>query len=171
MVKMTVKEKQDICANAIIKWAVQEQLLNTMPDKEFIKFIPGISEHDEEIENLFTSKMILKKFEVFNIDIILPDMLLLILYICTEGNPGMFQVILKDLLNNIKKEIGPIPPEYIIRIDDAAKYFNGNFPILDIPEVQDKYCDLWQEQKGERKDNLSSDNLCDTPEWWKEVMQ
>jgi hypothetical protein len=98
-------------------------------------------------------------------------MLLLILYICTEGNPGMFQVILKDLLNNIKKEIGPIPAEYIIRVNDAAKYFDGNFPILDIPEVQDKYCDLWQKQKGERKDNLSSDNLCDTPEWWKEVMQ
>lgn len=164
---MTIKEKQDICAQAIIKWKAQEEMAKNIPVKEFA---PGIHKHDEEIVDLFTSKMILKKFEVFNIDIVLPDMLLLMLYICTEGNPGMFQVILKDLLNHIKEEIGPIPSGYVINVDDATKCFTAP-PILDIPEIQDKYCNLWQEQKGERQGSLSSDNLCDTPEWWKEVME
>lgn len=163
---MTIKEKQDIYAQAIIKWATQEQIANNIPVKEFA---PGIYKHDEEITDLFTSRMILKKFETFGINIVLPDMLLLMLYICTEGNPGMFQVILKDLLNHIKEKIGPIPSGYVITVEDAANCF-ASPPILDIPEIQDKYCNLWQEQKNVSASGIS-DNLCDTPEWWKEVMK
>ena len=155
---MTIKEKQEICVKALTKWFVQEQ--------ENYDF----KNHDEEIANLFTSKILLKKFDVFDINIILPDMLLLIFFICSSNNPGCTQVMLKDLLNNIKKRNGPIKPNYVITTLDFSSCFQSNFPIIEIPEINNKYESLWIGQKIETE-GIGGDNLCDTIDWWKEVME
>ena len=155
---MTIKEKEELCSKAFLAWMVQEDNNN-------------VSIGDEEISEMFTSKVILKKFEVFDIDIVLPDMLLFILTICTECNPGQFQVVLKDLLNSIKRFKGPIKPGYIITTEDFSFCFMISFPIMEIPKINKKYEELWDGQKKPKKHNLDSDNLCDTPEWWKEVMR
>lgn len=157
---MTIKEKKDVCCRALMNWA----MLEYDGDKD-------MSIHDEDIENLFTSRIILKKFEMFSIDIVLPDMLLLILSICVENNPGQFQIVLKDLLNSIKSKKGPIPSGYVITTDDFSTCFMMDYPITDIPRINKKYEELWDGQKKEKYNDLDSDNLCDTPEWWKEVMQ
>lgn len=156
---MTIQEKKDVCSKALISWIVAEQHGTDM------------TKHDKDITDIFTSRMILKKFSVFNIDIVLPDALLLILYICVEGNPGQFQIVLKDLLNSIKSRKGPISAGYVITADDFAMCFMSDFPITDIPAVNDKYRKLWDGQKKHKTKDFESDNLCDTPEWWKEVMQ
>ena len=156
---MTLEEKKEMCSKALIAWTMTEQEGKDM------------SIHDKEVENMFTSQMILKKFNVFGIDIILPDLLLLILAICVDGNPGQFQIILKDLLNNIKKRTGPIQAGYIITAWDFSLCFMNDFPIIDIPHINDKYRKLWDEQKKPKTQPWETDNLCDTVEWWKEVME
>lgn len=156
---MTIEEKKAMCSKALIAWLMTEQEGKDM------------TAHDEEILNMFTSRVIMKKFEVFGIDIVIPDLLLLILSICVEGNPGQFQIILKDLLNSIKRRRGLIPAGYIITPMDFSLCFMNDFPITDIPHINDKYMKLWNGQKKETHKEFESDNLCDTPEWWKEVME
>ena len=157
---MTLEEKKSICDGALFGWIMTENGNKDM------------TVHDKDVENLFTSQIILKKFKVFDIDIVLPDMLLLILNICTEGNPGQFQIILKTLLNDIKKSKGPIPKGYVIRSRDFGLCFNNDYPITEIPSINEKYEALWDQQKKQGKLHLmESENLCDTVEWWKEVME
>ena len=155
---MTIEEKKDICSKALITWMITEK------EQKLI--------NDDDIKDLFTSQVILKKFKTFGIDIVLPDMLLLILNVCVENNPGQFQIILKDLLNNIKQRKGPIPAGYIVTAMDFSMCFPMSFPIIDIQNVYKKYMDLWDKQKKSSVTSpFESDNLCDTPEWWKEVMK
>lgn len=156
---MTLEEKKMTCSQALIAWISVEHQGKDMRI------------HDKECANMFTSRMILKKFELFGIDIVLPDLLLLILAICTDVNPGQFQIILKDLLNNIKARKGPIPPGYIITTDDFSLCFMSDFPITEISYINEKYYKLWDGQKKQRTKPMESDNLCDTVDWWKEVMQ
>ena len=155
----TIKEKQDLCAKLLISWICREQRGEDM------------TKHTEEAANLFTSRMIMKKFEVFDINIILPDELLFILYLCVDSGPGMFQIVLKDLLNSIKNRKGLISPGYVITSEDFGLCFMTDFPIMDIKYIENKYITLWDGQKKERKHKFDSDNLCDTVEWWKEVME
>lgn len=156
---ISVEEKKDICSKALMTWFCQET-----DNHDF-------RNHDKEIAELFTSQVLIKKFNVFNIDIVLPDMLLLILNICTNNNPGQIQIILKDLLNDIKKRKGPIKAGYVVTSNDFSFCFPWNFPIIEIPEINAKYESLWMGQKIERDKPMMSDNLCDTIEWWKEVME
>jgi hypothetical protein len=157
---MDLKEKLEVCSKALISWMMMEKQDN---------YNPG--EHSNDIDEIFIAKMLFKKFKAFNIDIILPDMLLIILYTCTENNPGQTQIILKYLLEDIKDKKGPIKPGYAITSDDFASCFMTNFPIMEIPAVSVKYLEMWDAQKRKTTNIFESDNLCDTPEWWKEVME
>jgi len=83
----------------------------------------------------------------------------------------MSQITLKDLLNSIKSRMGAIPKGYVITSTDFAFCFPNSFPIIANEQIYEKYIKLWDGQKRERPNEMASDNLCDTPEWWKEVMQ
>lgn len=87
-----------------------------------------------------------------------------------KENPGQSQIILKDLLLSIKSKKGPIPSGYVITSNDFSLAFPFSFPIMEIPEVNKKYEKLWDKQKRKKENPLESDNLCDTVDWWKEVM-
>ncbi len=155
---MKTKETIDLCSKLFINWFERERQKKDM------------TQHDEEVTEIFTSKIILKKFETFGIDIVLPDDLLLILYLCVEGNPGQFQILLKELLKAIVKNRGrAIPKGYVITSDDFVHAFPTHFPVMSIPEVNKKYEKLWDEQKYESAFHTMN-NRCDTIEWWKEVM-
>lgn len=154
---MAIEEKKDICSKALITWTILEREQKNIDD--------------EDIKELFTSQVILKKFKIFGIDIVLHDMLLLILNVCVDSNPGQFQIILKDLLNNIKERKGPIPAGYSVTVEDFLMCFPMSFPIVDIPEIYEKYEKLWDKQKIKTDSPFKTNNLCDTPDWWREVMQ
>jgi hypothetical protein len=81
----------------------------------------------------------------------------------------MTQIILKDLLLNIKDRRGPIPENYVIASMDFGLCFMHSFPIMEIESIERKYRELWDGQKYDTK--FGSNNLCDTIEWWKEVME
>lgn len=148
-------EKLVICSKALVKWF--------MDDKNPTR------EHNKDIADLFTSQILLKKLDAYGINIFLPDMLLFILYVCTDGNPGQVQILLKELLKSIKSRKGPIPNGYRITSDDFGFCFTTTFPIMEIKEVNEKYEKLWDEQKYWKGDYRA--NKCDTIEWWKEVME
>lgn len=156
---MDIQEKKDLCSRVLITWMIMEEQNEDM------------AVHKDEISEIFTANILLKKFSAFGIDIVLPDYLLLILDLCVNGNPGQVQVVLKDLLNHIKNNIGPIPAGYVITSTDFAYCFMNDFPIMEIPKINEKYHKLWDAQKKERTKSLESDNLCDTVEWWKEVTE
>ena len=159
-----IQEIKDYCTRVFVMWIFDEQENPNMDyqdkDKEFL-------------EESFITKMLLKKFEVFDIKIHLPVHLLMILSLCTNENPGQVQIILKQLLLSIKKRKGPISENYVITTDDFGMCFQDSFPIMAIPAISESYMLLWDQQKKPRDDSKpwDSDNLCDTVEWWKEVME
>jgi hypothetical protein len=157
---ISLEEKKELCSKALVMWVMEEH-----KGTDFSKHSPDVAE-------MFMARMLLKKFEVFGVDIILPDLLILILDMCTESNPGQTQIILKDLLESIKKHSGkPIPKGYTVSSMDFSLCFPNSFPITEIDYINDKYMKMWDGQKREVKNILESDNKCDTPEWWLEVME
>lgn len=157
---MTLKEKMRLCSVLYTTWVISEE--------EGIDF----KEHDEKISNLFIARMLKKKFEVFDIDVVIPDELISLLEICTEANPGQTQVILMDLFMHINKlhHFDKIPRGYVIKAMDAAMCFVNTFPIIEIPSVDEKYHKMWLAQKYTDPDGREF-NLCDTQGWWKEVVE
>lgn len=157
-----IQNTMELCSKIFISWHFNAKENPNMDyeqkDKEFL-------------EQSFIAKILLKKFEVYNIKIHLPVHLLMILSLCTNENPGQSQIVLKDLLNDIKSRRGPIPSGYVITPDDFALCFASDFPIMDISYINDKYQKLWNDQKFIDLRTERSENACDTIEYWKEVMK
>ena len=128
--------------------------------------------NDEKLVNdLFIANVIRKKFNNFGIKIHVPVPLLSIISSCSRDNPGISQVILKELLLDIKSKKGPIPEGYVITTKDFKDCYGRTFPSIKIQDNHKKYSELWYKQKKVTKTPFETDNLCDTPEWWLEVMK
>lgn len=147
-----VKEKENMCSMVLGAWFFDEK-----SNIDFSK-----SDYDTPIANILR-----KKIEACGIKIILPDNLLAIIEICTDGNPGVSQLILKEVLEKAKERCnGSIPEGYTIQTWDFSLTFPNSFPILEKPEIYQEYKKKWDAQKIPRKSTWSSDNACDTKEWW-----
>lgn len=157
-----IKETEDYCSKILLLWLADE-IKN--PNMDYI------DKDKEFLESSFTAKILLKKFEAFNIKIHLPVHLLMILSLCTNENPGQVQIVLKDLLLTIKARKGPIPSGYVITTEDFSLAFPFSFPIMDIPKINEKYNKLWEDQKFIDMKTNYRENACDTIEYWKEVMK
>lgn len=153
---------KDLCARLLMAWFIAEK---NKPDMTY-------SPADEEfMTKSFTARILSKKLEMFNMSIHIPAYLYMLIAVCCDENPGQAQLILKTLLNSIKNNKGLIEAGYIIRTEDFVNCFANRFPIMAIPDISDEYRKLWEAQKRQPKDPfLESDNKCDTPEWWLEVM-
>ena len=148
----------EMCACLYINWAMNGDKNDKLS-------------HNYLLENSFISKMLLKKFDTFGIDIKIPDELLLLLSICSNENPGLVQVILMDLLQSIKNNLGEkIPKGYKISSLDFAKAFPNEFPIIENESIYKKYVEKFDSIKT-TDDNGFELNLCDTKEWWMQVIQ
>ena len=156
-----IGEIKELCSKMLVNWFLIEKKNSDMT---------YTSDDEEFLRASFITNVILKKFKVFDIQIHLPIYLLMILSLCTNENPGQAQIILKDLLLSIKSKKGSIPNGYIITSNDFTSAFPFSFPIMGISEINKKYEKLWDKQKKKTTSPLESDNLCDTVEWWKEVM-
>ena len=160
---LNLAEKERVCTGVFLEWVFEERKKSNMEYKNRDK---------EYLEESFIARILLKKFEVFDIKIHLPVYLLMILSLCTNENPGQTQIILKRLLTSIKDRKGPIPEGYVITTEDFSFCFQTSFPIMEIPAINETYRILWEQQKRQGKiPPMESDNLCDTVEWWKEVME
>ena len=104
-----IEETKNMCSKAFMYWFMEEK------ENPEMKYKP---EGEEFLRTSFITKIILKKFQAFDIQIHLPIHLLMILSLCTNENPGQTQIVLKDLLLSIKSKKGPIPSGYVITSDD-----------------------------------------------------
>lgn len=156
---MNTKEQMELCSNALMNLLIEE-----MSGKD-------LSQHDPDIAGLFPISIVLDKLEKCGIDVIIPDMILMIFDICCLGNPGVIQVFVKELLMDVKdNQGGSIPKGYIVTGEDFVRLHGDSYPILDLPGFEEKYRKLWDAQKRDRAKTFDSDNQCDTPEWWQEIL-
>jgi len=156
---MNTKEQMELCSNALMNLLIEETSGKDM------------SQHEPDIAGIFPISITLRKLEVFGIDVVIPDMILMILDICAQGNPAIIQLMTKELLMDVKaNQGGSIPKGYIITGEDFARLHGDSYPILDLPEFKEKYHTLWQAQKREQNKAFDSDNQCDSPEWWQEIL-
>ena len=155
-----ISKDVELCSMLFINWISKEHAKKDM------------TQYDSELEKTFIFQVIRKKFDVFGVEIVLPDELLAIITVCTNSNPGQSQILLKYLLDNIKERKGLIKKGYIVTSDDFTHAFMTRFPILhEFQDLNEKFRKLWEGQKKEKTHPFDNDNMCDTPQWWLEVME
>lgn len=143
----------DACSKLLISWFAREQ-----------KHLP---DNNTEISNMFTSQVLIKRLHAMHFDIELPASLLLMLAVCSDGNPAYVQLIFKELLMSIRKTLNkPIPLDYTITSKDFVDCFVNTFPAVSIPEIKARYDNAWATQKSS-----SGYNACDTREYWAEAFE
>lgn len=117
----------------------------------------------ELFEKSFICKVLDKRLEAFSIDVKVPDYLILIIELCTEGNPGQSLMILSEILENIPH----LKSGHIIEPMDFARVYKDKFPVVRVyPEMNSRLQDRWSSQKITPRESLDSDNQCDYPEYW-----
>lgn len=125
-------------------------------------------EHRESIkEETFAAQILIRKMDAMNIlgvDFIMPDNLVLIIDVCTGSNPGLSQIVLKELLESIVAHKGLIGKHYLITPTDFSDAFE-KFPIID-----DSNREEWEKKWDAQKDK-NGYNLVDTLGYWKDVMK
>lgn len=103
----------------------------------------------------FIYKVLSKKIKAVGLadKIKIPDHCYLLLELCSKGNPGYSQIMLRELIKNRQFK------DKIIAAD-VVRVWPDRFPNLDLPEVQKEMLVKWDMQKVE------GCNLCDTVQWW-----
>ena len=159
--KIEAKISKETCAELLIRWVLYEKLVN-LADESTVNLLDSMNKELNESDIPFITKLLLKKLEAFNIDIKLPPHLPAIIEVCTNCNPGLSQVMLKEILDNVNN----LTEGYCITTDDFIRVYHNEFPVVDIDEWNEHFKKLWDKQKSP-----NGGNLCDTREWWMEVFK
>lgn len=151
---MNLNELTELCSKVFISWNLVERNAerNGVP----------IKSNEEYNSKSFIAKVLRKKMEVFEVPVNIPDHMLVLIELCTEGNPGIAQLMLKEVLSRIPN----LKPDYTIQSTDFARVYCVDFPIVEIPQWREYFEKLW----GAQKDS-NGNNMCDTVEWWTEVFK
>ena len=148
---MTYKEKLDAVARMFIIWNLIEADPNLKSETGSARYL--------EVSSL--AKILTKKMEVFQIPIKIPTEALVVIELCAEGNPGIAQLMLKQLIGKDRA------PETSITPTDFVREYQAAFPIVEQDnEWNHKFYKLWEAQK-----DPEGKNLCDTREWWMECFE
>lgn len=141
------------------------------PDVKLFGDIPPLPK--VEIGSSIAANILLGKIPNYGVKLIPPDWLIYLIEVCADGRPGFIQLIYKELLediNNTKYDGMGIPENYAITATDFVHCYRIKYPIILNPEIDEKYSKMWDAQKRETRSSFESDNLCDTKEYWLEVM-
>ena len=99
----------------------------------------------------FVTKVLQKKFTVFNLPIKVPNWLGFLIGYCVNGNPGYCQIIMDEVLQSVNERkfsnMG-IDDDYVITPTDFALCYPFQFPLLDIPDVEKRISDKYDEIKN-----------------------
>ena len=143
-----MKEDLELCSKVLMVWTLN-------PNSDKINF-------DLEYQaNSFIAKIIRKKFEAFQIPIKIPNLLLMLIEICTDSNPGVSQIMLKEVLSRIPN----LEPDYQVMPTDFVRVYATEFPLMKNPKWEEYFSKLWDAQKSD------GNNLCDTRDWWMELFK
>lgn len=157
--KISAKISKNTCTELLIQWFLYENLVNSA-DKNDANLLDNINKKLNENDISFINKVLIKKLEDLNINIKLPPYLPAIIEVCTNYNPELSQVMLKEILDNINN----LTEGYYVTSEDFIRVYSNEFPIVDIDEWNNHFKELWGKQKLP-----NGKNLCDTREWWIEI--
>lgn len=152
----------DSYGNSVLSlWKTSYRLKNV-----HVKFQPK----DKELRDTFIPQVLLKKLDMFQIPISLPDPLLELITICSCNNPGYAQILLIEIIKRIpnKADLLEIRPEDFDRI-----VTDWGFPILLKPDIEERFSKLWEEQKTWQKAPTVdyTGNLVDSKSYWKDLLK
>lgn len=158
-----IEEKTNLCARVLISWAFKDSA-------------NVVYKNSKDVVSSFIGSVLLGKLECIRketgIMIVIPDELIVIIDICTNSNPGVSQIILKEILESVVKRKGKIKNGQAITSTDFSLCFAKGYPILEIESINKEYMKKWDNQKisDEEWELLKSDNKCDTLSWWTELL-
>lgn len=147
---MITQEDRELVSKLLIMWIIAEQR-GQEEDYPYIKEV-----HDED----FICKVLSKRMEAFDLQIIVPDYLSSILSMCTEQNPGKSLYLLYEILK--ETEIKSLP--YTVQSLDFSRIYPMSFPFME-GEFDKEYHKKWMSQKYD-----NDKNKIDTPRFWKEAI-
>ena len=140
----------DLCSRLFVRWTFR--CMNPSNDDSYYD---GSSDYSKES---FIARVLRKKLEVFNVPVKVPDELLMIIEVCTGGNPGISQLMLKEIIGK------NCPKDKVLTHEDFVRAFTMEFPVISVyPKWEKHFSGAWDKQKDE-----NGNNLCDTPLWWLE---
>lgn len=123
----------------------------------------------------FFNVIVQTKLNIAGVKIKFNNISKIIFHLCSGGNPGFLQIIVKEFLMKLK-ELYNLEEEREISPLDFAYVYPNEFPIVsnNVKEWEKK----WGEQKITRdkaiyilgKDEIPPDNKVDTVEYWKELI-
>lgn len=124
---------------------------------------------DTDIEDIasqsFICNVLNKRMEAFDIPVVIPDHLSMILDFCTDSNPGLSLMMLYDIIKNAHIQYSG--DTYVLQPEDFVAVFTTRFPVLSAyPDILQKYSDMFDNQKIKNTDIFGPDNLIDTREYW-----
>lgn len=162
--KWSYTEKDNNIIHSSKEETVMSNETESMISQAFLMW--GMSENEgkeicggEYQKQAFIPQVLLKKFEAFEINIVMPEGFLMIIDMCTMGNPGISQLLVKEVIENIPD----LKPGHKITLEDFARVHSMSFPMLSDPKNMKKYEELWDAQKSPHG------NRVDTQEYWLEV--
>lgn len=145
-----MNETIELCSKVFITWNFANHASNAM-----------VIDEKYNAES-FIARILRKKIEVFQIPVKLSDYLIILIELCTGGNPGVSQVMLKEIMSKVPN----LTPEYEIKPEDFARVYSIEFPVMEnSPEWEEHFSKLWDAQKSD------GNNLCDTRDWWMELFK
>lgn len=159
MEKIEVKETIQLCNLIFSQWLFLEKNNTDM------------KQYDGDIAKELITQILRKRLQAAEVDIVLPDALILLIMTCTDGNPGQSLLILSDLLESICRKIGKIPAGYVITSKDFSQAFPSGWPIMKMKPVNEQYSQKWKNQKKEPMFSWETDNNIDMVGWWKKFVE
>lgn len=147
-------EREELASKVLISW-------------HFSKKKGENFENNPELVNGgdFVSTMLYKKMQAIGLGVNIPDECLLMISVCSNS-PGYAQLLLKEILMSIPD----LKRGYTITVDDFVRKYPMEYPVQDNPKWDKYFQDLWDKQKNRSAKFPQSDNLCDTADWWLEVL-
>lgn len=152
-----------MCARIFMGWLLRERT----------ETIPMVSEMLDE-KDPGCIHILQKRLDAWNIKINIPYDLAVLTTLCVDGNPGIYQMQMANLLESCQKKFKQ-NSNYLITPSDytyfCMKYDNlGNFPICypifdDDNHPDEKVLKVWEDIWDGQKDE-NGKNLCDTKDWW-----
>ena len=112
------------------------------------------------------------KMLLVGLDDVIPDHLYAVVALLSNGNPGMCQIILKEILMASRDDVKTAlaAREYLDPsvMDRVMFRFHGKLPDVQDPAAMDRLMRLYMAQKVQSKETFS-DNAMDTQQYWSEV--
>lgn len=113
-----------------------------------------------------------RKMLLVGLDDVIPDHLYAVVALLSNGNPGMCQIILKEILMASRDDVKAAlaAGEYLDPsvMDRVMFRFHGKLPDVQDPSAMERLMHLYMEQKVQSKETFS-DNAMDTQQYWSEV--